>query len=90
VNGRSAGVEEVLQAATEPTIGKVHPLRTMGTGIVSIKFSWACLEGSSQSAVPAPSESGQRCVNGPSKRLPWHFVVGSACPLSGPLYAYGF
>ena len=71
VNGRSAGVEEVLQAATETTIGKVHPLRTMGTGIVSIKLSSACLEGSSQSAVPASSESGQRCVNGPSKRLPW-------------------
>jgi hypothetical protein len=36
--GRPA-LTEVLRVVTETTIGKVHPLRTMATGIVSIKLS---------------------------------------------------
>jgi hypothetical protein len=48
---------EVLQAIPETTIGKVHPLRTMATGIASIKLSSTRLEGSSQPAMSASRDS---------------------------------
>jgi hypothetical protein len=35
----SVTIEQVLQAYSETTIGKVHPLRTMATGVASIKLS---------------------------------------------------